>query len=313
MGKRTPTLFPSIFVRKAKPLSFFAKEVAPTFDGRSLQRYGPPWNRGIRVGRAKGNLIENLATLPWPAGVVFGVGTFFAIRTLLPMLVKGNLFAPIVAAFYVPMSWLMLVVGLIGAATSWVGQQHRRKLLDAQRGLDSVAALGWRHFEQLVGEAFRRQGYAVEETGLGGADGGIDLSLRKNGRRALVQCKQWRRRQIPVNVVREMYGLLAHHGADEVKIACSGTYTRDAASFARDKPIELIGGEELLRMIREVQTASIQTMRVAKIAEPAAAASTLTVPPACPKCEMPMVERSNRKTGQRFWGCSTFPTCRGAR
>ena len=83
MGKRTPTLFPSIFVRKAKPLSFFAKEVAPTFDGRSLQRYGPPWNRGIRVGRAKGNLIENLATLPWPAGVVFVVGGFFTVRRLL--------------------------------------------------------------------------------------------------------------------------------------------------------------------------------------------------------------------------------------
>lgn len=33
------------------------------------------------MGRAKGNLIENLATLPWPAGVVFGVGGFFAIRT----------------------------------------------------------------------------------------------------------------------------------------------------------------------------------------------------------------------------------------
>lgn len=265
------------------------------------------------MGRAKGNLIENLATLPWPAGVVFGVGTFFAIRTLLPMLVKGNLFAPIVAAFYVPMSWLMLVVGLIGAATSWVGQQHRRKLLDAQRGLDSVAALGWRHFEQLVGEAFRRQGYAVEETGLGGADGGIDLILRKNGRRALVQCKQWRRRQIPVNVVREMYGLLAHHGADEVKIACSGTYTRDAANFTKGKPIELIGGEELLRMVREVQIAPAQTTRTVKVVEPASVASATSTSPACPKCGKSMIERSNRKTGQKFWGCSAFPVCRGVR
>lgn len=35
------------------------------------------------MGRAKGNLIENLATLPWPAGVVYGVGAFFAIRILL--------------------------------------------------------------------------------------------------------------------------------------------------------------------------------------------------------------------------------------
>jgi len=131
------------------------------------------------MGRAKGNLIKELATLPWPAGVVFGVGGFFAIRDFMPMLVKGNQFAPIVAAFYVPLSWLMLIVGLIGAAMSWVQQQHRRKLLDAQQGLESIAALGWRHFEQLVGEALRRQGYAVEETGLGGADGGIDLILRR--------------------------------------------------------------------------------------------------------------------------------------
>lgn len=265
------------------------------------------------MGRAKGNLIGNLATLPWPACVVFGVGGFFAIRTLLPMFVKGNQFAPVVAAFYVPMSWLLLVAGLVGAAMSWVGQRHRRKLLDAQQGLESIAALGWRHFEQLVGEAFRRQGYAVEETGLGGADGGIDLILRKNGRGVLVQCKQWRRRQIPVNVVREMYGLLAHHGADEVRIACSGTYTRDAEEFAKDKPIKLIGGEELLRMVREVQTALVQTTRAIKAVEPTFGAPTPTAPPACPKCGKPMVERSNRKTGQKFWGCSTFPVCRGVR
>jgi len=263
------------------------------------------------MGRAKGNLIENLATLPWPAGVVFGVGAFFAIRELLPILVKGNPFAPIVAAFYVPMSWLMLIVGLIGAAMSWAQQQHRNKLLDAQQGLESIAALGWRHFEQLVGEAFRRQGYNVEETGLGGADGGIDLILRKGGRRVLVQCKQWRQRQVGERVVREMLGLLVHHEADEVKIACSGTYTRGAEEFAKDKPIELIGGEELLRMVHEVQTTPVQTTRAAEAFKPAPVDSTPAASPACPKCGKPMVERSNRRTGQKFWGCSTFPACRG--
>jgi len=35
------------------------------------------------MGRAKGNLIGNFATLPWPAGVVFGVDRFFAICTSL--------------------------------------------------------------------------------------------------------------------------------------------------------------------------------------------------------------------------------------
>lgn len=195
------------------------------------------------MGRAKGNLIDDLATLPWPAGVVFGVGGFVALRFGLPALLKANPFAPVILPMAMLMSWFALAVGLLGAAMSWFGQRHRRRLLDAQQGLDSIAALGWRHFEQLVGGHFVDRGYIVEETGLGGADGGIDLILRKDGRRVLVQCKQWRRRQIPVNVVREMYGLLAHHRADAVKIACAGSYTRDAAKFANGKPIELIGGE----------------------------------------------------------------------
>lgn len=265
------------------------------------------------MGRKKGGLIEDLAKLPWPVGVVFGVGCFAAIRLGLPTVAHGNPFAQAVVPAANIISWFLLAVGLLGAAMSWIGQRHRRGLLDAQQGLDSIAALGWKHFEQLVGEAFRRQGYTVEETGLGGADGGIDLILRKNGRRVLVQCKQWRQRQVGAKVVREMYGLLAHHRADEVKIACSGTYTRDAAEFAQGKPIELIGGEELLRMIRAVQAAPAQAARVAEVVAPVSVAPTPAAPPDCPKCGKTMVERSNRKTGQKFWGCSTFPACRGVR
>lgn len=255
------------------------------------------------MGRKKGGLIEDLAKLPWPVGVVFGVGCFAAIR-FGSSAAHGNPFAQAIVPAANIMSWLLLAVGLLGAVMSWFGQRHRRQLLDAQQGLESIAALGWKHFEQLVGEAFRRQGYTVEETGLGGADGGIDLILRKNGRRVLVQCKQWRQRQVGAKVVREMAGLLAHHGAAEVKIVCSGTYTRDAADFAQGKPIALIGGEELLQMIREVQAVPTQ---------PASIASTPSASPSCPKCGKTMVERSNRKTGQKFWGCSTFPVCRGVR
>ena len=260
------------------------------------------------MGRAKGNPIKELAILPWPVGVVFGVGGFLAIRFLLPMFLRGNQFAPIVVAF-VPLSWMVLAIGLLAAVMSWVREQQRRKLLDAQQGLESIAALGWRHFEQLVGEAFRRQGYAVEETGLGGADGGIDLILRKDGRCVLVQCKQSRNRQVGVKVVREMAGLLDHHRAAEVKIVCLGTYTADGAEFVRGKPIELIGGEQLLRMIREVQSAPAPAKD--RVAEPVQASQMPDTSPACPHCGKAMVERTNRNTGQKFWGCSAFPVCRG--
>ena len=88
----------------------------------------------------------------------------------------------------------------------------------------------------------------------GGADGGIDLILRKDGQTTLVQCKQWQNRQVGVKIVREMYGLLLHHHAAAVKIVALGNYTPDARRFAQDKPIELIHGGDLLATVRKVQT-----------------------------------------------------------
>ena len=35
--------------------------------------------------------------------------------------------------------------------------------------------------------------------------------------------------------------------------------------------------------------------------------------PDCPACGEPMVSRANKTTGQRFWGCVNYPTCRGTR
>lgn len=33
----------------------------------------------------------------------------------------------------------------------------------------------------------------------------------------------------------------------------------------------------------------------------------------CPECGSEMVLRTNREKGTRFWGCKTFPACRGTR
>jgi restriction system protein len=148
--------------------------------------------------------------------------------------------------------------------------------------------------------------------------------LRRNGRTVLVQCKQWRRRQIPVTVVRELWGLAQHHQADGVVLACIGTYTADASAFAAGKPIELVNGNALLEMIRGVQatpratTPSTDPMHDAASSNavgprlaPDVGNETASLP--CPVCAAPMVQRINRRTGQPFHGCSAYPTCRGTR
>ena len=103
-----------------------------------------------------------------------------------------------------------------------------------------------------MAEAYRRQGYRVTEGGFG-ADGGIDLELRKGDERVIVQCKQWKAQKVGVSVVREMFGVLTASNAAKVVVICSGKFTQQAIDFASDKPIVLIDGGELLSLIHDVQ------------------------------------------------------------
>jgi restriction system protein len=271
--------------------------------------------------RRKESGLDVIASMPWPAGIVQGVVAFWTIRYGVglyfsshggPLLKSvGQLLS---AGAYSLLAWVALALCWIGAAASFFKSRHRKALLDTQTGLDTIAAMSWRQFELLVGEAFRRRGYQVEETGLGGADGGIDLILRKNGRTELVQCKQWRTRQVNVPTVREMWGLVAHHRADGVKIVCVGEFTRDASEFAEGKNIELINGKRLLELVRDVQTllAHEPTFRASR-AEPVLSAQARNAQVTCPTCDADMVLRKNRSTGTGFWGCANYPRCKGTR
>uniref|UniRef100_UPI003F81F7A4 restriction endonuclease n=1 Tax=Xanthomonas sp. 0924 TaxID=2835534 RepID=UPI003F81F7A4 len=273
--------------------------------------------------RKKQSGFEALAALPWPVGFVMGIAAYLLVRYGIGwwfshqggMLSQG--FAQQSSGMFAPLAWTLLGVCWLAALFSYLGTRRRRRFLETRTTLESLAAGGWRQFELLVGDAFRRQGYSVEETGLGGADGGIDLILRKDGRRTLVQCKQWKRQQVGVSIVREMFGLLAHHHAHAVKIACIGTYTKDAERFAEGKPIELIGGEQLLDMIRAVQQQATAQSTSAPVridsvfASTESTASATIATPSCPRCGSKLVQRRNRRTRENFLGCSQFPKCRG--
>ena len=113
----------------------------------------------------------------------------------------------------------------------WFGKS-RRRLVDEQTSLESLHHTPWKQFEFLVAEAYRRQGYAVEYSLGRGADGGVDLILRRGGRTSLVHCKQWKAFSVGAPVVREMFGLLTAEKADKAIIVTSGDFTREARSFA---------------------------------------------------------------------------------
>ncbi|GLQ90255.1 restriction endonuclease [Dyella flagellata] len=274
------------------------------------------------MARRKGSGIELLASMPWPIGFALGIVAYLVIRygigwyfasTNNPIL--QGMGKPAATGIYAPLAWFVLVASWIGALASFLRRRHRRHLLETQTGLDSLRTMTWREFEMVVGEAFRRQGYVISEMGLGGADGGIDLILRKDGQVILAQCKQWKTQRVDVKVVREMFGLLVDHGAAAVKIVAIGEYTADARRFAEGKSIELINGETLLAMIRgrqkpmpaELAMAAIDTPEAIRL-EPGPSQN-----PTCPKCGASMVKRLNHRTKDHFFGCTKYPSCRGTR
>jgi restriction system protein len=113
----------------------------------------------------------------------------------------------------------------------------------------TAASMSWSDFERLIGEGFRRRGYAVTGFGGPGPAGGVDLGLMKNGERFLVQCKHWRKRQVGVTVVRELKGVIAAHGAHGGFLVTGGEFTKEAREFADSCKVRLIDGASLDELI----------------------------------------------------------------
>lgn len=216
--------------------------------------------------------------------------------------------------------YLLPFIFLLGAVASAARRRQRRALVEGVTGGRSAEVLGgmsWREFETLVGEAFRMQGWQVVEAGGAGADGGVDLVLRRDGETHLVQCKQWRAFNVGVQVVRELYGVMAARGAAGGFVVTSGRFTDEAVAFASGRNVRLIDGPKLFGLIRQVQTARAGATVGAR-AQPTAPPANAPDPavPACPVCSKPMVRRVAKRganAGNAFWGCTGYPACKGTR
>jgi restriction system protein len=147
-------------------------------------------------------------------------------------------------------AWVVLSMTLVMAARAVFDARRRRAWVIKQRSLETIRRMPWADFERLVAEVFIREGYTVDLIGQGGADGGVDVLLRRGREVLLVQCKHWLSNRVGVSIAREMLGLAVHYGASGIVIVCTGGFTRETYNFVSGKAIRLVDGEELLRIIR---------------------------------------------------------------
>ena len=170
-------------------------------------------------------------------------------------------------------------------------EQARRRTLK-----EFWMSLGGPEFEQELGTFFRHLGYQVQSTPTSG-DEGIDLIIRKDGEKTVVQCKSHKAPVGPA-IVRELYGSMVASGAKNAILACTGGFTKGVIEFAKGKPIELISASELA-MIADEQEDNDKGVISSK-----------------PICPIPGCGREmNVRQGKygSFWGCPAYPRCKGTR
>lgn len=164
----------------------------------------------------------------------------------------------------------------------------------------------WRRFEAVVEALFAQAGFETK-TQSHGADEGIDVWLYSRNNPgspvSIVQCKHWQRKRVGVDKVRELRGVMAAKHVSRGQFATTSTFTEDAIAFAKDNGIDLLDVQGLLALIamrtRAQQHALLEVALEGEYWKPT-----------CVNCGIKMVERSPRKGGAAFWGCSTYPKCR---
>ena len=209
------------------------------------------------------DMLDLVSLLPWWAGAaIAAIGYVVLHRMAAPVQVTAVqpgqvshlMTQTVIAGLATAGQYIVPLVGLVGAAMSFFRRKQRAALVTDVAQAQSANALdgmSWREFEMLVGEAYRLQGYRVTETGGGGADGGIDLALTKGSEKFLVQCKQWKAYKVGVDVVRELYGVMAAKGATGGFVVTSGRFTDDAKAFAEGRNVKLVDGPKLFAMIKQ--------------------------------------------------------------
>ena len=127
-----------------------------------------------------------------------------------------------------------------------------KRYLRRYRTVKKLKKLTWSEFEFLCKILFEEEGWKVKNHAKKGADGGVDLWIKKRRIHAIVQCKKYEDARVTVKVIREMYGLMYEYDVDQAFVVTTSEFTKECYKFVQDKPIELFNGEKIIKHIYKV-------------------------------------------------------------
>lgn len=121
----------------------------------------------------------------------------------------------------------------------------------------NLAAMDWEDFENLIRELFEdefiRAGGEVKVT-QASRDGGVDAVAFDpdpiRGGKIVIQAKRYTN-TVGVAAVRDLYGTVVNEGATKGILVTTSDYGPDSYQFAKDKPLTLLNGGNLLHLLEK--------------------------------------------------------------
>jgi ssDNA-binding Zn-finger/Zn-ribbon topoisomerase 1 len=193
----------------------------------------------------------------------------------------------------------MFLGTLIAAGLVLIARERVRARAAAIDNTGSIAALrrlAWSEFEITVGEAIRRNGYLVKQRGGFQRDHGTDLIAERGHEKVLVQCKHWLKWKVHEDAVKILFADVTTQAFTAGWLVTCGRFTGYAAAWAKERPIRLIDGEELVKLIN-----SVSRPTELPISQPITA--QLSKGPTCPNCGSRLGRLTNSYDDSQFWGC----------
>ena len=122
---------------------------------------------------------------------------------------------------------------------------------------ENLALMDWEDFEHLIREIFEKEfstnGGEVKVT-QSSRDGGVDAIAFDpdpiRGGKIVIQAKRYTN-TVGVAAVRDLFGTVQHEGAIKGIIVTTSNYGADAYRFAKDKPLTLLNGANLLHLLEK--------------------------------------------------------------
>lgn len=196
------------------------------------------------------NIFDFLAQIPWWFCVTASAFCYIFLQYVIPHLERQSAIAQEVHVSLGPVFAPVIAIALLSPVTfSFLKSSRLKKLHDLREEIKAMQKLSWPELNGYVADAYRRIGYLILESGPYASDPNIDLVMRKSANLYLLQSRYWRNRKIGLREVKNLYKLMHEKHASGIFLLTTGTFTREARSYAIGRSITLVDGIKLVELL----------------------------------------------------------------